>query len=226
MEETLARSIMYFSSVFGLVPAILTLWRWRRSDREQRLLGILVGIAVVIELLAMFIGAGLHLNNLFLLHIFTVIELGLLALMFGPSIVSLLPSSGLRLLLVAFSIFAIFNSIYIDGITRFNAFAKAIEALFVISFVLMYFYHILRTLEIKHLDQAPLFWISAGSLIYFSGSLFVFIYSNKIVSSLSSSFTIWGIHAFLTILKNTFYTIALWIRSNKLDYPYSSSRDW
>ncbi len=220
MEETLARTIMHFSSVFGLVPALLALWRWRTGDREQKLLGILVGIAVAIEVLALIIGAGVfHLNNLFLLHIFTVLELGLLALMFGPAIGSLLPAPQLRLLILGFVVFAIFNSIYIDGITRFNAFAKAIEALMVIGFVLLYFYHILRTLEIKHLDRAPLFWVAAGSLIYFSGSLFVFIYSNKIVSSVSSSFTIWGIHAFLYILKNIFYSIALWTKSNKLDCP-------
>lgn len=216
LEEYLARGLMHFSSLSIIVPALLAWLRRKHGDREQRLLGKLIGFSILIEFLALLVGgAWLGLNNLFLLHLFTVVEFGVLAYLFAPYLSHYIRPRAFQGLIVGFAVFAVLNSIFIDGIMRFNAFARAIESVLVIALVLLYFYTLLRSLEIKHLDRSPLFWVGAGSLIYFSGSLFVFIYSNKILSSTSSSFTIWGIHAFLNILHNIFYAIALWVRPNK-----------
>ncbi len=216
MDESLAINIMHFSSVSVILPAILAVWRWRSGDREQKLLGILIGISILVECLALLVGgAWLQLNNLFLLHIFTVVEFCFLVYLFGPKIKNLISGQTLWYLMVAFTVFALGNSIFIDGISRFNAFARAIEGVLIIAIVLFYFYTLLKSLEIRHLDRSPLFWIGAGLLIYFSGSLFVFIYSNKILSSSSSSLVIWVIHALLNILLLIFYSIALWVKPNK-----------
>ena len=55
-----------------------------------------------------------------------------------------------------------------------------------------------------------MFWVSAGLLLYFSGSMLIFMSSNVILHlSVEMSRRLWAIHALLYTFLNAFYVVAL-----------------
>ena len=212
MEENIARFIMRVSAYAILLPTLFAALRFKNGNFEQRKLSQLVFISAFFEFAAMVTGPVMHLNNLLLIHLFTIIEFSFLALILQPNIEELIPRKRVIQLIITFSLFSIINSIFFESIFQFNAFAMAVEGVLIIFLSLVCLYLILKTLKIKEPEHSPLIWIIFGNLLYFSSSLFVFIYSNAIMHSDTISLTTWGIHAFMSILHYLFYTIALWIK--------------
>ena len=211
MEESWVRIIAQFSAYIIILPSILALWRFRNGDREQRILSWLIFLSIIVEFTCLIVGSVFHQNNLIYVHIFTVAEFCFLAYIFKPNIEKVIPEKGVLFIIIGFTLFAILNSLFIESTQKYNAFARAIEGVLVIFFILVYFYTILKSLHIKSLESAPLFWIAVGTLLYFSGGLFIFIFSNYVLPFGSTSLLIWAIHAFLSIVLNLFYTLALWV---------------
>jgi len=216
MEESIARFIMKASAYIIILPTFFAVFRYKVGDYEQRKLSQLIFLSAFIEFAAIIMGSGfLHRNNLILLHIFTIIEFAFLALILRPNVEELISGKRINQLIIGFSIFSIINSLFFESILQFNAFARAVEGLLIIFLSLVCLYLILKTLKIKQPERSPLIWIIFGNLLYFSSSLFVFIFSNSLMPSKNISFTVWGIHAFMSVLHYLFYTIALWIKPKK-----------
>jgi len=203
---------MKVSAYAIILPTLFAFFKIKHGNFEQRKLSQLIFVSALFEFAAMIVGSGFHLNNLILLHVFTIIEFAFLAIILKPNIKALIPGKRIHQLIIIFSLFSILNSIFFESILQFNAFARAVEGLLMIFLSLTCLYLILKTLSIKEPERSPLIWIIFGNLIYFSSSLFIFIFSNYLLPSKSISFTIWGFHAFMSILHYIFYTIALWIK--------------
>ncbi|MEL6867188.1 MAG: hypothetical protein AAFP19_22375 [Bacteroidota bacterium] len=217
MDQELARVLALVSTYSILLPSglCLALILKKQASREQIILGVLLLCSIVTEGLSIYMGQYLGLNNLPLLHLFTVVQFFLLAMIYRGNLHPYITNRQIDFLIIGFAVFAIFNSILNESIFQFNPVARAVKSLIVIAFVLTYFYKLLQELKIRRLESLPLFWISTGLLIYFSSNLFVFIFSNYILPSSYLTFTFWGIHAVMSILINLFYTLALWAKPEK-----------
>lgn len=217
MDEHDAILIMIISGYSTGLPLLIALLRYRRLNGLQKYLFALVVFILVIEILANFIGRWyLHMNNLPLLHLFSVGQFTFLWLIFRRRIVPLIPKQTFQALLIVFYIFAVVSAVWIDGVFNFNAYARSFGAILLIFFCLTYYYQRLKMLDMEHLEQDPLFWISTGSLIYFSGSVILFVVSNYILQNEVMSIRLWGIHAVLNIFNIIFYAIALWVTPKRL----------
>ena len=212
MDQERALLILQLSSLSVFIPGIFALLRIKKGSIEQKTIAVLVLLSVLIEILADYMAETLKISNLPLLHIFTIFEFALIFLAFQKAIKDYLSLKKIVLLISVFSIFSILNSIFHEPLNQFNAFARAIEALLIILIVLLYFYATMMKLAEKHLEQSPLFWFSSGLLLYFSATLFIFIYSNIIFGTNQNSFLLWALHGVINIIRYTFYTIALWIK--------------
>lgn len=149
--------------------------------------------------------------NLPLLHIYTPLQFALIAWVYQLYLHKIYPRYLIPIVILIFSAYSLINSLFIQSIFTFNTYARAIENILLIILALSYFYKMLRELKVKYLEKHPMFWINSGVLIYFSGSLFIFIFSNYILPSQSLSQFFWIIHAFLNIFINIFYAIGLWL---------------
>jgi len=209
MEETLAKSIMSIAPFTIFIPLILSIFRigLGGSNKVQRWLIVVILIYAITEFLFFFTGKYLHQNNLYLTHVFPVIEFALLVCFFRET----LSKKAITILIISFTILSILNVLFFENLNEFNTLARAVEALLLIIISLMYFYSLLRDLSEKYLEQSPLFWVATSILIYFSGSFFIFIYGNYIMPSAKLSLTFWAIHALFSILKYILFTVALWI---------------
>jgi hypothetical protein len=60
------------------------------------------------------------------------------------------------------------------------------------------------------LEQEPMFWVSAGVVLYFTGNSLIFLTSNlTLFYSRELSLTVWTVHALLYSFLHGFYIVAL-----------------
>ncbi len=209
-----ARIFARISTWFVLIPTFIFLFRFFRLNREQKILGILIVISAFTELVSFSI-AMRESGNLYLLHIYTIIQFTLLTLIYRSTLRKLFLPIFSSAIIVLFVCVAILAAAYIDGVTFFNSVARVVESLLVLTYVLGFFVLTLRELRVRYLEKEPLFWISTALLIYFSGNLFIFIlYNYSLRHDISA--LVWGIiiHSVLAVMKNILYCIALWVQNN------------
>ncbi|WP_373552329.1 hypothetical protein [Haliscomenobacter sp.] len=208
MNEELERILGALASYIGLIPSILALIKFKNAPKGSRLVAYLVWWGTMIGLLAMFIGAFLHQPNLYLLHLYTIVDFMLLTLIFKPVLSSYLS----RFLLIGFPLFAAINSIFFEHLKSENVLNRSLSAFILMFYALSFFTKTLREMKISRLERVPLFWISIGVLFYNAGSFFIFLFSHYLTPIFDLWYVYFGIHAIFTILLYLFYTIALWVQ--------------
>ena len=162
----------------------------------------------------------LKMPNLWLGHLNTLIEFLLIANAYRL-VLNGNPSLGfMRWLMIGFTVLAVGNSMILQDLYQFNTYIKVVEAILLISLSLSFFYQLLKQLTVHRLERLPFFWINSAVLLYFSSSLFVFIYSNYILFySYELGITIWFIHALFFILFNLILALGLWISPKNSNSP-------
>jgi ABC-type bacteriocin/lantibiotic exporter with double-glycine peptidase domain len=129
---------------------------------------------------------------------------------------ALRPSAVSRLLPAVVAVFALaslFSYANPASLYEFNSVQRFAESLLIIGLVLLYFYKVIRELVIVHLEREPLFWVSVGLLLYFSGNVFIFVSSNYVLQhSKSLSLRLWNIHELLYMVLYGLYAWALWMK--------------
>ncbi|MBF9223764.1 hypothetical protein [Hymenobacter ruricola] len=181
--------------------------RFGRLDPALRCLAGLIFFEIFVELLSRAVTP-----NLFVLPADTMVEFGALAWMYRRAF---WPSALSRWLPAVVAVFAAASLVsYAEParLLQFNTVQRFAESLLVLGLVLRYFYTVIRELAIEHLEREPLFWVSVGLLLYFSGNVFIFISSNYVIQhSKTLSLRLWDVHALLYMVLNGLYAVALWI---------------
>lgn len=184
--------------------------RYRRLDLTRRYLVWLSLLALLVTAAALEL-AHLKQPNIFLAPIDTAIEFTFLALMYrrtlwGTAVARYLPTA-----IVVFLLGTVLS--YRPSLTnpQFNPVQHFVESVAVLALVLVYFRRKLaRPISLAPLEHEPMFWVSAGLLLYFSGNILIFLSSNltlRLPKELSQN--IWAIHALLYTFLNCFYVVAL-----------------
>jgi hypothetical protein len=145
-------------------------------------------------------------------HIFTLLEFFLLNQIFARTLTPLLSKLFFNSSLIFMFLVELADLLWLSSLQQFNGFATAIESLFLIFFSLCYFYKTMQELKVKHLEREPMVFISIGLLLYFSSSLFIFLFTNYVDAENGTLFLIWGIHGIFSIILNILYAIALWLQ--------------
>ena len=102
------------------------------------------------------------------------------------------------------------NTIY------FNRYTYTVSNLFILIIVLGYFYQLLQDLNVENITKFSYFWMGVGLLLYFGGSLFVYLFlinAKKDTAQIS-----WIINTFLSLLLYIAISFTFWysnLLSNK-----------
>lgn len=162
--------------------------------------GVINGIAIILSY------AGR--NNLPLLHLLTLAELLLLAQLFSH----LVQRKQARLVQYTGWVSAglcVVNSMFVQPLTSFNSYGRGLLA------AVLIFYSVLFLIAFPRQRQSPgSLYLVAGSLIYYSGSLFLFLFSNFLEPGSLLSTLIWNVNAGLTIVLYIFLSIGM-VKWNK-----------
>ncbi len=85
-----------------------------------------------------------------------------------------------------------------------------IQFLFIILFVVLWFKEIFEKKEVQSLLDLPLFYFVSGLLIYFSGTIFLFILSDEILNAGLSLYYYWIVNLVLVLIFRIFLLLTIW----------------
>jgi len=199
--------LSYAPLVLVVVAGIVAALRFRYLSPPLRCLASLIFFELFVELVSRAVSP-----NLFLMPIDTLVEFGLLAWMYRRAFRPSALSRWLPAVVAGFALASLPSYAQPANLLHFNTWQRFAESVLILGLVLLYFYRVIRELVIVHLEREPLFWVSVGLLLYFSGNVFIFVSSNYVLQhSKALSLRMWDIHAMLYMVLYGFYTWALWI---------------
>ena len=202
--------IMQFSTVPLAGAGVVGLVRYRRLETTRRYLVWLSWLALLVTGVAAWFSSH-HRPNLFLAPIDTAIELTLLGLMYRRA---LQPLAVARYLPLGIGLFLLGTALtYVPQLdtAQFSPVQHFIESVTVLALAICYLRQLLQPpLTLAPLEREPMFWVSAGAVLYFAGSSLIFLTSNlTLFHSRELSLTVWAVHALLYSFLNGFYIVAL-----------------
>lgn len=89
----------------------------------------------------------------------------------------------IRGLAVAFILFALLDSFYLEGFQQINSYTNLVESILIMGLILAYFEEAAFSQHQKHLLQLPLFVASIGILLYLAGTVTVFLFTNRFITT-------------------------------------------
>lgn len=190
-----------------LIPIITGLIKYKALPFNIKLIWYYLVLTALINTAATILGRVYHLNNLPLVHLFTLVEGLMLISFYKYTLDSNKKNRWYSFLLIAFLAVCVINALFLQSIYTYSSYTRYAESIICMLFALNYFAKI-AALELKPLKLAD-FYINAGIFLYFSGSFILFIFSNMITYkvSLSNFLIIWNIHATLFVMMYLFFSI-------------------
>lgn len=217
MWDTIVYSIKkypldYIENALVLLPVVTGFFRWKYEEKAVRLAVIYFLLAFVkINLTIWYALNGWH--NLHIYNGFILVDILLLGsvYVFAASF----PTQRFWIgLLTGLAFLAVSISLWLDlKANEFSAFGHAIFRLTIIIIVLITFSWWMTQLRVRNLLLYPLFWLSAGLLLYATGTFFIYLFSQYALTAQEAErFDFyWKTNQILYILFCVFATIGFWV---------------
>lgn len=212
---TLPAILAYLTVGVSVVAGIMGLVRFRLLSVQLRYLAALTIFEFPLEVAGLAIKI-VHGNNLFLMPIYTIGELALLALLYRQTLQLPAFSRVAPWVVAGFAVYVLGDSLAL-GVSWYRPGQQLIQSLLILGMVWLYFRKLLSELQVRYLAQEPMFWVSTGLLIYFLGYLQIALFSNYLLQHYSPEFNhnMWAVHTLLSIVLHLCYCVALWMRPQK-----------
>lgn len=150
-----------------------------------------------------------QINNLPLLHVYTIAEFLFLALFFYQVTGSPGMKKGVLAGMLLFPLYGFINFTFIQSLQVFNSYTRPVEAILLIMGSLAFFYMQSLKNQNSSWQAQPETWIVIGILVYFSSSLVQFSFSNVVSSHAGRNvkLLIWTIHATLVLIMYVLFAV-------------------
>lgn len=202
--------IISLATYYIAVPVLVALIRFQRLGVAMKAMAFYVFLGGIIQVTSSYLNAQ-KLNNLWLLHLYTPMEFACIVWFYSQVLSGFLKKTVFIGLSLGFTALSVLNSAFLQDTDTFNTYARSLEGILVIVLCLLWCYRTLEEMKIKRLEEDPVFWVNTGFLLYFSGNVLLFAFSNYIVGiNRALNLYIWAFHALFSILVYFFITIGLW----------------
>lgn len=194
-----------------LIPLLAGTWKGVYRQAALRMIYAYLLFAVLIEIASRVLGSR-GINNLPLLHFYTIIEFLLLMRFFMLADAGRHQVKLIGWLMAVFTLYSIFNFSFIESLHRFNSYPRTLSALIIAGFCLHYFYSRIVGDPQGSWTANPLNWIVTGLLIYFGSSFFHFAFQNILYqkASLAVNYFFAYVHATLVMVMYFLFTIGFY----------------
>jgi hypothetical protein len=184
-----------------VIPLAMALARYRSAGKPLRIVFIYLIIAGLTNVVAAAL-AFRRINNLPLLHIYTIVELILLSMFFYSVFNNPVVKKWVQVIAILFSLFCLINLSFFQSIFTFNTYPRSVESIILITFSALYFYKQTDRNNLAPWSGQPETWIVIGIILYFSSALIQFSFSNIVSKKVSfdTKKIIWNIHASLVLV--------------------------
>lgn len=150
----------------------------------------------------------LSIKNLFLFHFLAIWEV-VMVFCYLDFLCRKKVNVPVVLLLIAVNVL---NSAFIEPLSVFNSVAWSFNTFFLLCVGLLYYHKMYKAIDTVSIEINPHFIIVSGFMIYFSGSLFTYVLSWKILSLYPNGFfaNAWMIQSCANLSKNFIVSYGLW----------------
>jgi hypothetical protein len=201
-------AIAYVNLTSFLLPPAAGLSRRRALTRPMRLLTLFVVYTLVNEY-AMFALALNSVNNLWMLHVYTLVELLFLAAIF-------LAYPGMRkfrtpviVATAAYALYWIVSKAVLESFDGFDKYSAPPANILMILVALLALYVASQSLA-EEIWRTSFFWFSAAVLVKFVGDFTLFVFADWISALRTLDvLTVWSIHWIMSTIVNILYSVAL-----------------
>jgi drug/metabolite transporter (DMT)-like permease len=117
-------------------------------------------------------------------------------------------------------LFGVINYFFLQTPDNFNTYSAYLFAIFMLVSVMESLTMLMKNMPVEKIQTLPIFWLSFGVLVYYAGTLFLFLFNNYLIVHLPRIHqNIWVIHNLLNISKNFFLFMALWVNYKSKTSP-------
>jgi hypothetical protein len=171
--------------------------------------------------LGVFRGAPVQKNLVY--FAFTLIEFTLFSLFFFLSLrekrFRYIPIIGAILFYVVAIVNVLNSNLASANEHPFDSLPASVESILIISYCILLLYEQIKDPEIVFVYTTKKFWIIIAFFLYFSSTLFLFIYAGSLTEQQRSNY--WGINNFFEILKNILFCISFIMKKHYVN-PYAT----
>lgn len=197
----------YASISSVLLPLITGVLLWRHLDGIMRVLFWLVFASMFADLSSLIL-AFQKVNNWPVLNIFVIVQFILFYLIIEHDKNTFFSFVFLSCCIIP----GIANYLFVQSPKTFNSYSAYSYAIVIIIVCLRFLYFLMKDMAVEKIQALPLFWLSFGALIYYAGTLFLFLFNNYLALHMPARLpNIWILHNFLNIAKNFFLFMTLWV---------------
>ena len=196
--------------VVSCVAIAICLIAYKAKQPYIKLLGLSQLLNVVVHLLVILFVSVLKINQNILLAFADAVEFGLISGVYylatnrqHKTVFTFFP--------VAFALLSFVNTTFIQG-DSINSFSLVVKSIVAIFFSLYYFYWLLQELPTTELQRLPMFWVNSAILIFYSGNLFLFVFTDYLIHVMNNDmYLMWTVHNVLKIIEILMIVVALWM---------------
>lgn len=206
----------YFVPAANLLPIVAGLIYYKRLNKPMRMLQVYLIFSFIINTAASVL-AAYNINNLPLLHVYTIGEVITAMLYylyaFGKGDIS----KWIKAVMVVFPVICIVNFSFFQSIYTFNTYTRPLAAIIIIVFTSWYL-AVQSNIKSPELITRSGRVAAAGFMIYYCSSVFQFIFSNIISKNVGTDIKllIWDIHAtFVLIMYLLFFRAIIYERDKR-----------
>lgn len=205
-------SLVLFTVCYGLVPFLLFfLWKNKISNKSTIFypFTLLVFVASLYELI------GSIILKIPVKYWFTVYNFLIFAVVF--QFFYILMRQRFKVLFISFLLLFLLMTIYIslhygfEDVLEFNPLFKGFQTLFILTFSILWFKSLFSDMISDSLLDEPAFYLVSGLIIYYCGTLSLFLLGNLMYTIDEDAFhDFWIINVILNIILRTLLIITLW----------------
>lgn len=200
-----------------IIPISVAIPKYTYGGQAMKIIFYFLLLDGAINLLSVILGL-FNIHNLWLLHVDTVLEFLLLAWFYQQVLRETIVRKVIKYLMFIFPVLCVLNFLFLQNINHFNTNTKPAEALIIMACSLAFF---AQTTDVENnikWGANPLNWVNTGILLYFSGALFIFSFSNIAATHMATAtrmspqfydlnILIWNIHATLLLAMYVLFSI-------------------
>lgn len=193
----------------GILPIILFFLFLSRNKKDGLWV---IFFYVVVSFLTDLSAVLFHISknlSFFILSLFTVLEYSFFTIFIYTNLKNKIFKKVLLSVSFFFLSFCAFSYLSDKTYHFIDSLPASFESIFILIFCILYFYEQLSNPNVSFIYSSKKFWIVASFLIYFSGTLFLFIYTSNL--SREEQLFYWSINLFFNTLKNLILSLAFYL---------------
>ncbi len=190
-----------------IIPIVIGFCRCKTFEISHRFLIAFLCFSIFFSIIGILSTHFFH-NNILINELYTLVEFPLVAGFYYYQFSSKRMRKIITWITPMFIFFCICLIFIFAKVVRFDDYSTSVESLLVIFFSLALINERSNLLSNNYnWEQEPVNWFNTGLLLYFSGSLFIFLSFNYFLFTISIGIVIWNVHATFFLLMNVLIAI-------------------